>query len=183
MIMAAGHISGGLFNPALVVGLVATRRLSVPLGIGYIVVELLGGIAGALLLGAGFTTQQLDAVKFGTPLPAANLSIGQAILIEAVLTFFLMFSVFGNAIDPRSPKAIAGLAIGLTITMDIFGGGGLTGAAMNPARSIGPELVGGIWDFWYVYWIGPIVGAVIAALIYEYVLIAVPKPVAEAPHP
>jgi len=171
MVLAAGHISGGVYNPALTVGLVATRRLSIPLGIGYVVAQLLGGLVGALLLKASFAAPAIDVVKLGVPLLGPGVSGGQGILVEAILTFFLMFSVFGNAVDPRTPKAIAGLAIGLTITMDIFGGGALTGAAMNPARAFGPELVQGVWDFWWVYWIGPIIGAVLAALLYNEVLL------------
>jgi MIP family channel proteins len=171
MVLAAGHISGGVYNPALTVGLVAARRLSIPLGIRYVVAQLLGGLVGAMLLKASFAAPAIDAVKLGVPLLGTGVSGGQGILVEAILTFFLMFSVFGNAVDPRSPKAIAGLAIGLTITMDIFGGGALTGAAMNPARAFGPELVQGVWDFSWVYWVGPIIGAVLAALLYNDVLL------------
>jgi aquaporin Z len=178
MIMAAGHISGGVFNPAITVGLVAARRLSVTLGVGYVVAELLGGTVGAALLKVSFPAASADAVKLGVPLLGPGVSGGQGILVEAILTFLLMFSIFGNAIDPRTPKAVAGLAIGLTITMDIFGGGALTGAAMNPARSFGPELVQGVWDFWWVYWVGPIIGAAIAALLYNDVLLAPPEEVA-----
>lgn len=171
MVIAAGHISGGLYNPSLTIGLVVTRKLSVPLGIAYIVVELLGGIVGALLLKAIFPAAMIDKVKLGTPLPGAGVTQGQAVLVELILTFFLMFVVFGAAVDKRGPKLIAGLGIGLTITMDIFIGGALTGAAMNPARSLGPALVGNVWSAEWVYWVGPIVGAVLAALVYNYLLL------------
>ncbi|HLH71787.1 MAG TPA: aquaporin [Chloroflexota bacterium] len=170
LIASAGHISGGIYNPALTVGLVAARRLSVPLGIAYIIVQLLGGAVGAALLKLSFDAKAIDSVQLGTPLLGANVSAGQGVLVEAILTFFLMFAVFGTAIDPRGPKTIAGLVIGLIITMDIFAGGGLTGAAMNPARWFGPALIQGVWANGWVYWVGPIIGAVIAALLYNEVL-------------
>jgi aquaporin Z len=96
-----------------------------------------------------------------------------------IMTFFLMYSVFGVAVDLRGARAIAGLVIGLTITMDIFVGGGLTGAAMNPARWFGPALVQGAFDNWWIYWVGPIIGAVLAAMVWnEFYLrgIATPQP-------
>jgi hypothetical protein len=102
----------------------------------------------------------------------ANLSTGNALVMEAILTFFLMFVIFGVAIDHRTGRAISGLAIGLTITMDIFAGGVVSGAVMNPARAFGPEVIqGNFTDFW-IWWVGPIVGAVIAALLYNDVLLA-----------
>jgi aquaporin TIP len=94
---------------------------------------------------------------------------GQGIGIEAILTFFLVWAVFSTAVDPGGTfKSIAGLAIGLTITMDILAAGPLTGAAMNPARAFGPELVQNVWSDWWVYWIGPAIGAAAAGLAYEY---------------
>ena len=90
-------------------------------------------------------------------------------LTEAILTFFLVWVVFATAADPGGAfKSIAGLAIGLTITFDILMGGPLTGAAMNPARAFGPELVQNVWSNWWVYWVGPLAGGGLAALLYEY---------------
>jgi aquaporin Z len=176
MIMAAGHISGGVFNPSLTIGLVATRRMAPATGAGYVVAQLLGAIVAAGVLKLAFAATAIDKVKLGTPLLGEGVSAGQGVLVEAILTFFLMFAVFGIAIDPRSSKALPGLMIGLIITMDIFAGGGLTGAAMNPARSLGPEVVQGVWDGWWVYWVGPIIGAVAAAFLYNEVLIGKPEP-------
>jgi aquaporin TIP len=176
MVMAAGHISGGVYNPSLTIGLVAARRLPPVTGATYVGAQLLGAIVAAGALKLAFDVAAVDKVKLGTPLLGAGVGVGQGLLVEAILTFFLMFAVFGNAIDPRSSKALPGLMIGLIITMDIFAGGGLTGAAMNPARSIGPELVQGVWDGWWIYWVGPIVGAVAAALLYNEVLIGQAEP-------
>jgi aquaporin Z len=164
---ALGHVSGGVFNPALTVGLWVTRRLPVVDAVTYIVAQLLGGIAGAYTLVALFDETQRTQVLLGTPQLAAGLTMQQGVLIEALLTFFLMVAVFGTAIDSRGPK-LGALLIGLTITMDIAMGGALTGAAMNPARALGPALASATWTDQLVYWVGPIVGAVAAALLYEF---------------
>jgi len=110
---------------------------------------------------------------------APGISDGKALLVEIVLTFFLVWAVWATAVDLRGAfKSIAGLAIGLTITMDVFVGGPLTGAAMNPARAFGPELIGNFWGNAWVYWAGPAIGALIAGLAYEYLYL---RPVREAP--
>jgi aquaporin Z len=176
MVMAAGHISGGVYNPSLTIGLVAARQMKPTIGAQYIVAQLLGAIVAAGALKLAFAAEAVDKVKLGTPVLGSGVSVGQGILVEAILTFFLMFAVFGNAVDPRSSKALPGLMIGLIITMDILAGGGLTGAAMNPARSIGPEIVQGVWDGWWIYWVGPVVGAVAAAVLYNEVLLGSPAP-------
>ncbi len=171
MVAAAGHISGGVYNPALTVGLVLGRRLSLPKGAVYIVAQLMGATIAALALKGLFPATAREAVHLGTPLVSAAFTTTQGLVFEIVMTFFLMFVVYGTAIDPRGPRAIAPLAIGLTITMDIFVGGAATGAAMNPARAFGPALVDNLWTGHWVYWLGPLIGAGIAALIYEYVLL------------
>ena len=110
-----------------------------------------------------------SAAVLGTP-ALKGVDFAQAVGIEAVLTFFLVTVIFGTAVDGRAPK-IGGLAIGLTITLDILAGGTLTGAAMNPARAFGPALLSGHWADHLVYWIGPIVGSVVASLLYHYLFI------------
>jgi len=118
----------------------------------------------------------LHAVNFGTPAPGSGIGGGQALLMEAVLTFFLMFVVYGTAMDGRAPK-LAGLFIGLTVTLDIFIGGPITGAAMNPVRWFGPAVAGGggFGNFW-IYLVGPAAGAVAAALLWRYFLEVAPSP-------
>jgi len=171
MAAAAGHISGGAYNPAVTLGLVITRKLDPIKGVAYVGAQLLGAALAALALTILFPGSLTDPVKLGTPLLADNIGVGQGLGIEIILTFFLMFVIFGTAIDKRGPAGIAPLAIGLTITMDIFATDGATGAAMNPARSFGPALVNGTWDDAWIYWVGPAIGASIAALLYAYVLI------------
>ena len=168
MVSTLGHISGGLFNPSLTIGLWVTRRLDSLNTIAYIVAQLLGAIVAALALVVLFPEVERHAQHLGTPALNAGVSFMQGVGIEAVLTFFLMAAVFGTAIDGRGPK-LGGLVIGLIITMDIFAAGPLTGAAMNPARALGPALIANVWTDQLVYWIGPIIGAVIAALVYHYV--------------
>jgi len=171
MVAAAGHISGGAYNPAVTLGLVLGRKLDPVKGAAYVIAQLLGATLAAVALYALFPDDARDAVHLGTPLVSDSIGSGAALAIEIVLTFFLMYVIYGTAIDKRAPAGVAPLAIGLTITMDIFAAGPLTGAAMNPARSFGPALVDGTWDDAWIYWIGPAIGAAIAALLYAYVLI------------
>jgi glycerol uptake facilitator-like aquaporin len=106
------------------------------------------------------------AARLGGQAVASNITDWQAIGLEAVATFFLTFIVFGTAVDPSAPR-VGGLAIGLAVTADILAIGPLTGASMNPARSFGPAVASGIFEGQYVYWTGPIIGAVVAALLYD----------------
>ena len=171
MVAAAGHISGGVYNPAVAAGLMASGKLPVARGLAFIVAEVLGAIVAALLLRGVFPVAAVDAVNLGTPLPGQGVSAGQALLVEIVLSFFLMFVIFGVAVDSRGPSGIAGLVIGLTVALDILMGGGVSGAAMNPARHFGPALVQGAWRDAWVCWVGPILGAVAAALLYTFLLL------------
>ena len=167
LVSSLGHISGGLFNPALTIGLWATRRLDTVSTVAYIIAQLLGAVVAALALVLLFPEALRDAVALGTPLLGRGIDFAQGVILEAIATFFLMLAVFGTALDPRGPK-LGGFGIGLILTMDILAIGTLTGAAMNPARTFGPALVGGEWADHLVYWIGPIIGAVVAALVYHY---------------
>ena len=167
LVSSLGHISGGLFNPALTIGLWATRRLDTVSTVAYIIAQLLGAVVAALALLLLFPEALRDAVSLGVPLLGRGINFGQGVMLEAIATFFLMLAVFGTALDSRGPK-LGGFGIGLILTMDILAIGTLTGAAMNPARTFGPALVGGEWSNHLVYWIGPIIGAVVAALVYHY---------------
>jgi aquaporin TIP len=167
MVSAMGHISGAHFNPAITLAFLLTRRIVPSLAAVYVIAQLLGATLAALALRALFPEEaNLDA---GVPVLHDTINGWQGIGIEAVLTFFLVWAVFATAVDPGGTfKSIAGLAIGLAITIDILAAGPLTGAAMNPARAFGPELVQNVWSDWWVYWIGPAIGAVVAGIGYEY---------------
>ncbi len=170
VISALGATSGGHINPAVTIGFLITRRIIRLLGILYIMAQLAGATLAGLLLRTIFPDAVWQAAQLGTPGLAPEISPGTGILVEAILTFFLLLAVFGTAVDERAPK-IGGFGIGLTVLVDILMGGPLTGAAMNPARTFGPALAGGFWNNNFVYWIGPIIGAVIAVLFYEYVIL------------
>ncbi len=172
MISAMGHVSGGHFNPAVTIGFVVTKKQDVGTGISYIISQLIGGTVAGLLLRAIFAAEVWQKAGLGTPKLAAGVSFETGILVEIILTFFLVIAIWGTAVDDRKPN-IGGFGIGLTIAADILMGGPLTGASMNPARTFGPALAGGGFDGinHLVYWIGPIAGAVIAAVIYNNILI------------
>ena len=111
----------------------------------------------------------VDAVTFGAPMIANNISVGGAILMEFILTFFLVLVVYGAAIDGRGTK-LAPLFIGLTITIGVLAGGPITGAALNPARAFGPALANAFWKDQIVYWVGPLAGGLAAGLLWSRVL-------------
>ena len=166
MVSATAATSGGHLNPAVTVGALAAGKIRPGGALGYIVAQCLGALFAAFMVKMAMPAAWLDAVNMGTPALGDGVTIGQAVVMEAVLTFFLMFVVYGTAIDARAPK-MAGLFIGLTVGLDVMAGGPVTGAAMNPARHFGPALMGGGLQNIWVYWVGPILGAVIAALVYK----------------
>lgn len=166
MISALGAVSGAHFNPAVTFGFWVTRRMSLTSAITYWVSQLLGAIAASFLLRAVVPGEPGGAVHFGVPMLAAGVSLGQGFLLEFVMTFFLVTSVWGTAVDERGPK-IGGFGIGLTVCMDILFGGPLTGAAMNPARAFGAACASGVWTDHWLYWVAPLAGGAAAARIYK----------------
>jgi aquaporin Z len=176
MVLAAGHISGGHYNPAVTAGVWATKRIDTTTAVGYVIAQLAGALvaAGALTLCFRDLERNATGVNLGVPAVGANLSTGNALVMEIILTFFLVFVIYGTAIDRRTPKAIAGLAIGLTITMGVFAGGAVSGAAMNPSRWFGPAIVQGDFTNFWIWIVGPLVGGVAAAWLYNAVLFEEP---------
>jgi aquaporin Z len=170
MITATMTISGGHLNPAVTLGLLVTRRIQPISAAAYIVTQLVAAIFGAFLVKLLLPLHAVKASMLGVPVIASSVSLGQAIGIELVLTFFLVSAVFGTAVSPDAPR-VGGFGIGLVLLFDILVGGPLTGAAMNPARAFGPAVVAGAWVGQLVYWIGPIAGALLAAILWEHVLI------------
>ncbi len=167
MVSATMHISGGHLNPAVTFGAWVGKKIPTDQAIRYWAAQLIGAIVAA------FTCLMLfgrAVVDDGTPTLHGGIGAVSGIVIEAVLTFFLVFVVYGTAIDPRAPK-IGGLAIGLAIAMDILFGGPFTGASMNPARSFGPALAASEWSTHYVYWIGPLIGGGFAGWGYKEFLL------------
>ncbi|MHC4710011.1 MAG: MIP/aquaporin family protein [Planctomycetota bacterium] len=173
VITATAHISGGHINPAVTIGAWIGRAIDSRMAVVYIGAQLLGAVVAASLLAGLYPEAAASAANLGTPMLADGVSVSTGIMIEAILTFFLVFTVFGTAIDSRAPN-LGGWAIGLVLVFDILAGGPLTGASMNPARTFGPALVGGYWTDHIVYWVGPILGGIMAAGVYSRLLM--PRP-------
>ena len=167
MVSVTAHVSGGFVNPAVAISLWVTGKVPSQRALILIIAELLGAIAGAFLLRFLVPAVVFEQGNGGIPALAPEIAIGKGILIEAVCTFFLVFAVFGTAVDERGPFAkTAGLTIGLVIAFDIMAFLPYTGAAMNPARWLGPALATNDWSNWYVWIVGPIAGGIIAGVLY-----------------
>jgi len=176
MVYAIGSISGCHINPAITITAVALRRLDVDDGVAYIMAQVLGatfaGLVHELILpGNGKLT------NFGlpAPTPAIGQSDAVAVVVELIITFFLMFSVYSVLYTDKVPAGASGLLIGMTLTADILIAGPLTGAAANPARALGPAIASGTFGTLWIYWVGPIIGALLAGFVYQYLLTAKKK--------
>jgi len=168
MATATMAVSGGHLNPAVTIGLLTAKKIDASNAVQYIAAQCAGAIAAAATIKMCLPAETLAAVGMGTPAinSAAGITISMALVTEIILTFFLMFVIYGTAVDKRAPK-LGGLLIGLTVTLDVLMGGPISGAAMNPARHLGPALLGGGFSNMWLYWVGPIVGAILAAQIYK----------------
>ncbi len=167
MVSQMGHLSGGIFNPAIQVALWVTGKAPGQRALAYLAGQFSGAIVAAFTLRFLVPKPLFDAATGGVPTLGVGISPGKAILLEAVGTFFLVWAVFATAIDERGPfPKTAGFTIGLTITFGILALGPYTGAAFNVARWFGPALASGSWADWYVWIVGPIAGAVLAGVAY-----------------
>ena len=164
MIYAIGHISGAHLNPAVTLGFVLARHFPLRRMVGYWLAQFAGAIAAAvtlrLLLG--------DIAHLGATVPMGSGGAWQAFALESLLTFFLMFVIMAVTTDTRAVSQAAALAIGATVGLEALFAGPITGASMNPARSLGPALIGWLWMGQWVYLTAPFLGAVIAALTYRW---------------
>lgn len=169
MVSATAATSGGHLNPAVTIGLFFAKKIGALNTIGYVIAQCLGAIAAAFLIKLCLPAEALAAVGMGTPTLGLGINPGMGLLTEIILTFFLVFVVYGTAVDHRAPK-VGGLFIGLAVALGVLMGGPISGAAMNPARHLGPALLGGgVQDIW-LYWLGPVTGGILAATIYHRVL-------------
>ncbi|HEX2080841.1 MAG TPA: aquaporin [Longimicrobium sp.] len=174
MVAALGAISGGHFNPAVTAGFVATGRMAPARGALYLAAQLGGALLASLIVGYLFGLEVVDA---GTPAIAPSVTAPGGMVVEVITTFFLVLVVFGTAVDPRAPRSVFPFAIGLTVALDIMATGAITGAAMNPARVFGPAVVSGAWDDHWVYWVGPLLGGVLAAFLqHRFLMEPAPSP-------
>lgn len=161
MIYAVGHVSGAHFNPAVTAAFAMTRHFPVGRVLGYWTAQLAGAVAAAILLRASVG----DVALLGTTVPAG--SDGQSLVFEVVLSFLLMFVIMAVATDTRAVGEAAAIAIGATVGLDALFGGPISGASMNPARSLGPALVAGHLDAQWIYVVGPMLGMAVAAVTYR----------------
>ncbi len=171
MVTALMRISGAHFNPAVTLALWLNNKIDAKNAGAYVATQLLAAIIAALLVRALLPSVAGEITGYGTPRIAGDVDIIQAILIEAILTFFWVSAVFGTAVSSEAPSGIGGFGIGLVLLFGILVGGPLTGAAMNPARAFGPALVAGEWVGQAAFWIGPLLGGAAAALVWGKVLL------------
>jgi MIP family channel proteins len=169
LVTATMRVSGHL-NPAVTAGFLVTRRIGALMAVIYWIAQFLGAIIAAYALKALYPATVGLATRLGGQSISSDTSLLQAVVLEGIATFFLMFVYFGTAVDPRAPK-VGGFAIGLTVTAGILAIGPLTGGSLNPARSFGPAVVMGSFEGQIAYWIGPFIGAILAALVYDRVLL------------
>jgi MIP family channel proteins len=182
IIYAWGSISGAHVNPAVTLGVAVAGRMDWPKAVAYWIAQFAGGIAAAYLLQWFFGPDSKLGSTTGSLTPMKDMAgdAAKVIVLEGVLTFFLVAAVFASGIHGRNGN-MAGLAIGLVLTMDILAGGGLTGASMNPARTLGPALATGDLSYVWMYFVGPLAGGAVAALVYDkYFLPAELTPPVEA---
>jgi aquaporin Z len=166
-------LSGAHFNPAVTLGFLATGRIPAGKALLYIIAQLIGALVAAWACKAIFPAAAVSSAKLGIPLPGGDWVTTPILLgTEFILTFLLMTSIYGTAVDGRAlTMKLGGFGIGLTVAFDILAAGPVTGASMNPARSFGPALVHGYFNLHWCYWVAPVAGAICAALLYENVLL------------
>lgn len=167
-VTAALYISGGHINPAVTIGMLVARRISVSDAVAYILAQIAGATIAIFVLMAALPTIAGAAAGWGVPGLAAGITTMEGIAIEATITFFLVFSVFMTAANPKIGPKIGGLGVGLTLVILGLFAGPFTGAAANPAVFMGPAIATGNFTNWYVYWIGPVIGGIISAIVCEY---------------
>jgi aquaporin Z len=170
MVTATMNISGGHLNPAVTLGMLAVRRIAPQTAGYYVAAQLAGAVLAALLIKALLPWGAVNATLGGTPQFGAHILFSQGIALEALFTFFLMSAVFGTAVAPDAPK-VGGFGIGLAVFVAAVAAGPYTGAALNPARALGPALVFWQWHGHAAYWIGPLIGATAAAFLWQYVIL------------
>ena len=173
MIYAFGHVSGAHINPAVTIPMIITKKIGLVDGIGYIIFQLIGAVAAAATLWA--ILPELGAkVNFATqggPSELLNGSISSAFAVEAILTFFLVLVIFMSAVHKKASPGMHGLTIGGMVFLIHLVAVPLTGASVNPARTFGPALISGFWEFHWLYWAAPILGGIIAGVLMNYIYV------------
>jgi MIP family channel proteins len=176
MITSLMRISGH-FNPAVTIGFIVARRIGGLMAGIYLAAQILGAIVASYVLRVVVPAQLFAMTRGGGQMISLDITASQAFALEAIATFFLVWVVFGTAVDPKAPR-VGGFAIGLTLTLSILAIGPLTGGSLNPARSLGPAVVTGIFEGQVIYWLAPLFGGAVAALLYEQLFLRhAPEPI------
>lgn len=170
MVTATMNISGGHLNPAVTLGVLISRRISSRDAALYIVAQLVGAVVAGLMMKLVLPANVARVVLYGTPVIANNVTMGSAIAVEAILSFFLVSAVFGTVVSPEAPK-VGGFGVGLVMLFAMLVGGPFTGAALNPARAFGPAVVSSAWVGHAAYWVGPILGGLAAGVLWAALLL------------
>jgi len=174
LVAVTAKLSGGHINPAVTFAAVITGRMKAGPGVLYVAAQLVGAVVGALLLDIVLVSSVEGNLGAHALNDSALSSDFGGVIVEIILTFVLVFTVFAVAMDLRGPANVAPIAIGLAVLIDHFVGVPLTGASMNPARSFGPALVANAWDDHWVFWIGPLAGGALAGLVYYFIYLTRP---------
>ncbi|XP_041363390.1 aquaporin-8-like isoform X2 [Gigantopelta aegis] len=175
LVISFGKVSGGHFNPAVTVGVALAGHIAPLLAVFYVGMQLIGGLLGAALCRAVDTKALFESLNGGAHILPPETSAGQGILCEMLLTTLLVLTVIMGTCDGRTKSERAPLAIGFCVLVDILAGINTSGASMNPARSFGPAVAvsvynSDVWTYHYVYWVGPILGSILAGVLYRFFL-------------
>ena len=174
VIYATSYISGSHVNPAVTISFWISKRMDPNTAIMYILSQITGAIIAGLALKVLFP-EALNTVYLGTCMLSPGVSIGRGIIMEFIVTFFLVFTVYGTLVDKRATAGFAGVAIGMVTLFGAMIGGTISGGAMNPARVFGPAIASGQFTHHYVWWIGPILGGIVAGFVYDQLFADVRK--------
>jgi MIP family channel proteins len=166
VVAALGHISGGHVNPAVTLGLAVTGQFPWRYVPAYLLAQLAGAVVGALATWATFGAPGREGASLAATNPSPGVGAGTAILVEALVTFVLVFVVVSVATDERVQASLAPVAVGAALAVGVFVGGPVTGGAVNPARAFGPALVAGNFTGLWIYFVGPLIGGIAAAVVY-----------------
>ena len=167
VVASIGHISGAHVNPAVTLGLAATGRFPWRHVPAYLIAQILGAVLGALATWATFGTAGREEANLAATIPGPDVGYGQGLVVEALVTFILVFVVISVATDERVPNGLAPIAIGAALTVGVFIAGPVTGGAVNPARALGPAIVAGQFTAIWIFVIGPVLGGIAAAFVYD----------------
>lgn len=183
LVGALGQVSGAHFNGAVTLGLAVTGKFPWSYVPAYLIFQLLGAIAGAGATWASFGNSAREVAKLGATVPAAGVGLGQVFVVEALITFLLVFVIIAVATDVRVPAAVAAPAIGFALVAAVLIGGGVSGGAVNPDRAVGPAIMSGTLTALWVYVLATVIGGIAAAVVHTYVMADTVAPTSNTPIP